>query len=69
MRRKELKEKRDREIVKKFYELYDKKRMRMDDVLKELSEKHFFLDTNYIYSIIFYNKENNDYYNHLIENK
>ncbi len=33
MRSKELKAARDRKIVEKFHELYDLKRMRMDDVL------------------------------------
>lgn len=66
MRNPELKHKRDRLLVKKFYELYDVKRKRMDDVLKELSEDYFFLDTDYIYSRIFYCKENHDYYNELL---
>ena len=69
MRRKELIQIRDREIVKKFHELHDVKRIRMDDVLKELSEKHFYIEPNYIYSRIFYNKENNEYYNQLNERK
>jgi len=67
MRKKELLEKRDKEIVQKFHELHDIKRMRMDDVLRNLSEKCFYLDPNYIYARIFYNKENNDFYNSLIE--
>lgn len=66
MRNNDLKKKRDKRIVEKFYELYDIKRLRMDDVLNELSENHFFLDTNYIYSLIFYTKENLDYYNELL---
>ena len=66
MRSKELIEKRDRAIVDKFHELYDVKRMRMDDVLRILSEQHFFLDTNYIYSRIFYNGNNNQYYSELL---
>lgn len=69
MRKNELIQKRNREICKKFFELYDCKRMRMDDVLKELSENHFFLDANYIYGIIFYNKEYNDYYTELTKTK
>ena len=67
MRKAELLKKRDREIVIKFHELHDIKRMRMDDVLKYLSEKCFYLDTNYIYARIFYNQENNDFYNSFIE--
>ena len=69
MRNPQLKQKRDRRLVKMFYELYDVKRKRMDDVLKELSENHFYLDTDYIYSIIFYCKENHDYYNELLNSK
>lgn len=69
MRDKGLIEKRDRAIVDKFHELYDVKRKRMDDVLKELSENHFYLDANYIYQRIFYNKENSQYYNSLVEKK
>lgn len=68
MRKRELIHKRDRCIVQKFYELYDVKRMRMDDVLKELSENHFYLDPNYIYARIFYTEENNAYYNELLSN-
>ncbi|MCT4586667.1 MAG: hypothetical protein N4A71_02480 [Carboxylicivirga sp.] len=69
MRNPELKKARDKKIVEKFHELFDIKRMRMDDVLEELSEKHFFLDTKYIYSQIFYNKENYKYYNELTSEK
>ncbi len=65
-RRNDLMAKRDKAIVDKFYELYDKQRKRMDDVLDELSNKHFFLDANYIYSRIFYNKDNNAYYESLL---
>lgn len=66
MRSAVLKQKRDRRLVEMFYELYDLKRKRMDDVLKELSENHFFLDADYIYSRIFYCKENHEYYNELL---
>lgn len=69
MRGKELIQMRDRAIVEKFHDLYDVRRRRIDDVLKELSEKHFYLDPNYIYARIFYNKENNEYYNQLNERK
>lgn len=69
MRNSELKKKRDKRMVEKFHELYDLKRNRMDDVLKELSEKHFFLDSQYIYSRIFYCKENMDYYNKLLSRR
>lgn len=67
MRRKELIQKRDRAIVTQFHQLYDLKRMRMDDVLKQLSEEQFYLDPEYIYSLVFYKKENNNYYNQLVD--
>ncbi len=69
MRRAELVKVRDKRLVEKFYELHDVKRRRMDDVLTELSEKHFFLDKNYIYTRLFYCKENNEYYSQLLSNK
>ena len=69
MRNSELKRTRDKRIVEKFHELYDIKRNRMDDVLKELSEIHFFLDPTYIYSRIFYCKENYEYYNELLNKR
>lgn len=69
MTKRERIDKRNELIVRKFYELYDIKRMRMDDVLIELEEKHFFLDRNYIYSIIFYNKRCNDLYSDMLQNK
>lgn len=69
MRDKALKEKRDKRMVKKFHELYNAKRMRIDDVLEELSKEHFFLTTEYIYNRIFYNKENNEYYESLLSEK
>lgn len=69
MRGKELIEKRDKAIVEMFYNLYDVKRRRLDDVLNEMSQNHFFLDTKYIYAIIMYNKTNKDYYFSLCEGK
>lgn len=62
MTQKELIRKRDRKMVELFHQLYDVKRKRMDDVLDDLSENYFFLDPKYIYSRIFYNKDNSDYY-------
>ncbi len=69
MRNPDLKKKRDRRLVKMFHELYDLKRKRMDDVLKEMSEEHFFLDPDYIYTRIFYCKENQEYYQQLLSGK
>lgn len=69
MRKRDLLKKRDQQMVQKFHELYDVKRKRMDDVLKELSENVFFLNEDYIYSRIFYCQENNAYYNELLKSK
>lgn len=69
MRKRDLIAKRDRRMVQKFFELYDVKRKRMDDVLKELSEEHFYLDAQYIYARIFYCDENNAYYNELLKDR
>jgi hypothetical protein len=66
MRNPDLKRKRDKRLVRKFYELYDVKRMRMDDVLEKLSDDLFYLDPDYIYTLIFYNKENKRYYDDLL---
>lgn len=49
-------------MVEKFYTLHDVKRIRLDDVLQEMSHKFFFLDPNYIYKRIFYVPENQSYY-------
>ena len=62
MRNSELTKIRDRKMVEMFYHLYDVKRIRLDDVLSQLSEKVFFLSTDYIYKRIFYNSENYAYY-------
>jgi len=67
MRKRELLIKRDQLIVRKFHELYDVKRKRMDDVLRELSQDYFFLDEQYLYRLIFYVKRNNEYYNNLLK--
>ena len=65
MRNSELTKIRDRKMVEQFYHLYDVKRIRLDDVLLQLSEKVFFLSTDYIYKRIFYNQENYAYYEHV----
>lgn len=67
MRNTDLKNKRDKRIVETFYKLYDVQRLRMDDVLHTLSEDIFFLSVDYIYNIIFYTKENKEYYDQLVE--
>lgn len=65
MRNTELTKIRDRRMVETFYQLYDVRRIRLDDVLRQLSEKVFFLSTYYIYKRIFYNSENLAYYDAL----
>lgn len=69
MRNTDLTEKRDRKMVEMFYQLYDIKRMRLDDVLRNLSEKMFFLDQDYIYKRIFYISSNQEYYDSLKSKK
>ncbi|KAA6347173.1 hypothetical protein EZS27_005342 [termite gut metagenome] len=53
---------RNKRIIEMFHEFHDVKRMRLDDALDLLSKDYFYLDTNYIYSLIFYDKENHAYY-------
>jgi hypothetical protein len=67
MAKSELIQLRNKNLVYRFHELYNIKRMRMDDVLRELSGKQFYLKEETIYSLIFYNKENNSYYQRLVE--
>lgn len=56
-------------MVETFYLLYDKKRIRLEDVLLRMSHDLFFLDQNYIYKRIFYISENLSYYEQLKEGK
>jgi hypothetical protein len=67
MRKQKLLQARNEALIKKFHELYDVKRIRLEDVLRELSEQHFFMDENYIYALIFYNKKNNQFYESLLK--
>ena len=69
MRNTEMTRLRDRKMVETFHQLYDIKRIRLDDVLSQMSLKMFFLDANYIYKRIFYVNENMDYYEKLKENR
>lgn len=62
MRNPEMTKIRDRKMVETFYHLYDKKRIRLEDVLLRMSHDLFFLDQNYIYKRIFYISENLSYY-------
>ena len=56
-------------MVEMFHHLYDIKRIRLDDVLVQLSEKVFFLSTDYIYKRIFYNMENYMYYEQIKQSR
>nr|CAJ1762871.1 hypothetical protein AUSP0094_00022 [uncultured phage]CAJ1764903.1 hypothetical protein AUSP0104_00032 [uncultured phage] len=69
MRNPEMTKIRDRKMVETFYLLYDKKRIRLEDVLLRMSHDLFFLDQNYIYKRIFYISENLSYYEQLKEGK
>lgn len=52
-------------MVEVFHQLYDIKRVRLDDVLQQMSLKMFYLDANYIYKRIFYVSDNLSYYESL----
>lgn len=69
MRNSELTKKRDRRMVEMFYQLYDVKRVRLDDVLDRLSTRVFFLSSDYIYKRIFYVPDNMRYYERLKNSK
>lgn len=69
MRNTDLTKIRDRKMIETFYLLYDKKRIRLEDVLVRMSRELFFLDENYIYKRIFYISENLAYYERLKDGK
>lgn len=64
MRNPELTRKRDYRMVEGFYQLYDEKRIRLDDVLCRIGDR-FFLSADYVYKRIFYNRDNLRYYERL----
>lgn len=66
-RRTDLRLLRDKRMVEKFHELYDIKRMRIEDVLSDLEQKYFFIDKTHIYNLIFRNNINNLYYDSLLK--
>jgi len=68
MRNTSLTKKRDLKMIEAFHELYDIKRIRLDDVLKKMSDDLFYLDQNYIYKRIFYVSDNYAYYEELKKN-
>ena len=51
-RNQELIEKRNAKLKLRFNALYNKKRLRYDDVLKKLSEEEFFITENTIEKIL-----------------
>ena len=65
MRNSELTTARDKKMVEMFHQLYNVQRIRLDDVLEQLSTQVFFLSSDYIYKRIFYHKENLQYYDSL----
>ena len=65
MRNSELTVVRDKKMVELFHQLYDVQRIRLDDVLQQLSSEVFFLSSDYIYKRIFYHKDNLQYYDSL----
>ena len=65
MRNSELTTARDKKMVEMFHQLYNVQRIRLDDVLEQLSTQVFFLSSDYIYKRIFYHKENMQYYDSL----
>lgn len=65
MRNSELTTVRDKKMVEMFHQLYNVQRIRLDDVLEQLSTQVFFLSSDYIYKRIFYHKENLQYYDSL----
>ena len=65
MRNVELTTVRDKKMVEMFHQLYNVQRIRLDDVLEQLSTQVFFLSADYIYKRIFYHKDNLQYYDSL----
>lgn len=67
MRKSDLTIARDKRMVELFHQLYNVQRIRLDDVLHQLSSEVFFLSADYIYKRIFYHKENLQYYDSLVK--
>ncbi len=65
-RRTDLRKLRDKKIVEVFHQLSDIERMKMDDAYILMEKEIFFIDAGYIHKIIFYNKDNQDYYQKLL---
>ena len=64
MRDSSLIKKRDRSLVDKFHELYNVRRVRIEDALQKTAEE-FYLSKDYVYKRIFYHNTNRQYYDSL----
>lgn len=53
-------------IVEYFNDMYNVRRKRMDDAIAETAKK-FFISEKYAYKVIFYIKDNYEYYTQLSE--
>lgn len=62
-----LTERKHKAIVTFFNEQYNVKRKRLDDALKDTAT-NFFLRERYVYKLIFYNKDNFDFYSQIADN-
>ena len=67
-RRTDLRKLRDKKIVEVFHQLSDIERMKIDDAYTLMEQEIFFIDSSYIHKLIFYNKENKEYYQKLLSN-
>ncbi len=65
-RRTDLPPIRDKRLIEVYHYLSDIQRMRSDDVLHIMEQELFFVDAKYIYKVIFYNKQNQSYYEQLL---
>jgi len=57
---------RDKRMVEVYHQLSDIKRMKSEDVLRVMEQEIFFIDAKHIYKTIFYNKDNQAYYDRLL---
>ena len=65
-RRTDLRKLRDKKIVEVFHQLSDVERMKIDDAYALMEQEIFFIDASYIHKLIFYIKENQEYYQKLL---
>ena len=55
-----------KDIITHFNDLYNVKRKRLEDALKETAT-HFYLREKYVYKLIFYIPDNFEFYNNLTD--